>query len=150
VAAYRQLGYENRAIDDRDFGDDTVAAGAIGAGHEVTALYALRLRDDVHEGDRLAEVRLRWIDPERGGSDELGRDVILADLAPDLSQTDPTFQLDLLVATTAEVLRDSRWVRDIELRDLTELVHEEGLDLPRTDEAHAFLDLLDELARLEE
>ena len=42
VASYRLLGYENRAIDDDDFTDDTVEAGAIGAGHEVTALYALR------------------------------------------------------------------------------------------------------------
>ncbi len=40
VAAYRLVGYENRAIDDGSFTDDSVDAGAIGAGHAVTALYA--------------------------------------------------------------------------------------------------------------
>jgi Ca-activated chloride channel family protein len=43
VAAYRLLGYENRAIADDDFRDDVVDAGEIGAGHRVTALYELVL-----------------------------------------------------------------------------------------------------------
>src|SRR4029079_8340320 len=47
VAAYRLVGYENRAISDRDFTNDEVPAGAIGAGHSVTALYALRLAGGV-------------------------------------------------------------------------------------------------------
>jgi hypothetical protein len=41
VAAYRLLGYENRAIADDDFRDDSVDAGEVGAGHRVTALYEL-------------------------------------------------------------------------------------------------------------
>ena len=41
VLAYRLLGYENRAIPDHLFHDDTVDAGEIGAGHTVTALYEL-------------------------------------------------------------------------------------------------------------
>ncbi|MEM9695693.1 MAG: VWA domain-containing protein [Myxococcota bacterium] len=39
VAGYRLIGYENRALRDRDFDDDTKDAGEIGAGHTVTALY---------------------------------------------------------------------------------------------------------------
>ena len=38
VYAYRLLGYENRAIADELFRDDTVDAGEVGAGHRVTAL----------------------------------------------------------------------------------------------------------------
>jgi Ca-activated chloride channel family protein len=41
VAAYRLLGYEDRLIDSRDFRNDAVDAGEIGAGHRVTALYEL-------------------------------------------------------------------------------------------------------------
>lgn len=41
VAGYRLIGYENRALADRDFADDTKDAGEIGAGHTVTALYEL-------------------------------------------------------------------------------------------------------------
>ncbi len=43
VVAYRLLGYENRAIADSDFREDTVDAGEIGANHRVTALYELVL-----------------------------------------------------------------------------------------------------------
>jgi Ca-activated chloride channel family protein len=43
VAAYRLLGYENRAIADDDFRDDVVDAGEVGSEHQVTALYELVL-----------------------------------------------------------------------------------------------------------
>ncbi|PIE57541.1 MAG: hypothetical protein CSA33_08025 [Desulfobulbus propionicus] len=41
VGAYRLLGYENRALADEDFRDDSKDAGEIGVGHRVTALYEL-------------------------------------------------------------------------------------------------------------
>ena len=41
VAAYRLIGYENRALRNEDFNDDTKDAGEIGAGHTVTALYEI-------------------------------------------------------------------------------------------------------------
>lgn len=41
VSAYRLLGYEKRALEAKDFDDDTKDAGEMGAGHTVTALYEL-------------------------------------------------------------------------------------------------------------
>lgn len=41
VGAYRLIGYENRALADSDFSNDTKDAGEIGVGHTVTALYEL-------------------------------------------------------------------------------------------------------------
>ena len=41
VAAYRLIGYENRAMANADFENDAKDAGDIGAGHHVTALYEL-------------------------------------------------------------------------------------------------------------
>ena len=41
VAAYRLLGYENRALAKQDFNNDRKDAGEIGAGHTVTALYEI-------------------------------------------------------------------------------------------------------------
>jgi len=41
VAAYRLLGYEDRAIADTSFRNDAVDGGEVGAGHRVTALYEL-------------------------------------------------------------------------------------------------------------
>jgi Ca-activated chloride channel family protein len=39
VAAYRLIGYENRALADEEFNDDARDAGELGVGHRVTALY---------------------------------------------------------------------------------------------------------------
>jgi Ca-activated chloride channel family protein len=39
VKQYRLIGYENRALAEEDFNNDSVDAGDIGAGHQVTALY---------------------------------------------------------------------------------------------------------------
>lgn len=41
VRSYRLIGYENRALQDRDFNDDTKDAGDIGTGHQVTVLYEI-------------------------------------------------------------------------------------------------------------
>jgi Ca-activated chloride channel homolog len=41
VAAYRLVGYENRALRNEDFVDDRKDAGELGAGHTVTALYEI-------------------------------------------------------------------------------------------------------------
>jgi Ca-activated chloride channel family protein len=41
VASYRLIGYANRILAHRDFDDDAVDAGEIGAGHSVTALYEI-------------------------------------------------------------------------------------------------------------
>lgn len=41
VSSYRLVGYENRALADKDFNDDTKDAGEIGAGHSVTVLYEI-------------------------------------------------------------------------------------------------------------
>ena len=41
VSEYRLIGYENRALREQDFDNDSVDAGDIGAGHQVTALYEI-------------------------------------------------------------------------------------------------------------
>ena len=41
VESYRLIGYETRALRDRDFTDDRVDAGDVGSGHQVTALYEI-------------------------------------------------------------------------------------------------------------
>ena len=48
VVSYRLLGYENRALAKEDFNDDTKDAGEIGAGHSVTALYEIVLKQPIN------------------------------------------------------------------------------------------------------
>lgn len=41
VSSYRLLGYENRMLEHKDFANDKVDAGELGAGHTVTAVYEI-------------------------------------------------------------------------------------------------------------
>jgi Ca-activated chloride channel family protein len=148
VLAYRLVGYENRAISDRDFTNGNVAAGAIGAGHSVTALYALRLARGTGPDTHLATVRLRWTDPDRGGASELSREVKTGDLAGTFARANPYFRFDAIVAATAEILRGNELGGRVDLRTVGEVANRESELLPATDEVHAFLDLLDGLGRL--
>lgn len=146
VSAYRLIGYENRAIPDREFRDDEVDAGAIGSGHAVTALYALRLSGEARSSDRVATVSLRWTDPDRNRPDETSRSVVVGDLSGSFRATDPHFRLDAIVAATAEALHGGA-VADIDLRDVADVAREEAEDLPPTAQVHDFLELLDRLDR---
>ncbi len=57
VSGYRLIGYENRALADKDFHDDTKDAGEIGAGHTVTALYEIVLNEN---GTSIPEAELKY------------------------------------------------------------------------------------------
>ena len=62
VASYRQLGYEDRALQNKDFTDDTKDAGELGAGHSVTALYEIAPVANAPHGE-LASIKLRYKEP---------------------------------------------------------------------------------------
>jgi len=147
VASYRLVGYENRAIADEDFRDPRVDAGAIGAGHSVTALYELSLTDRFSPDDVLGTVRLRWTEPGASHESSLAREFSAADLAGRFREADPTFRLDAVVAATAAVLRDEDGARVSDLRDVVDVVREDG-GLPATDQVHDFIDLLERMADL--
>jgi Ca-activated chloride channel family protein len=149
VEAYRLVGFENRTINDEDFRDDRVNAGAIGAGHEVTALYALRLSGEGGEDGRIGTVSLRWTDPGADRADELGRDIRLSDLARTFRAADSTFKLDAIVAATAERFRGSRWGETYDLGQVAEIADQVSEDLPQNQEVHDFLELLGSAADLE-
>ena len=113
VERYRLIGFENRAVDDDQFRDDTVDAGAIGAGHQVTALYELLLADGA--AGPLGTVHLRWTDPASGEPHELRQPFDAEALAATYAETDPHFQLAATVAAFAEVLRESYWAQGYSL-----------------------------------
>jgi Ca-activated chloride channel family protein len=108
VARYRLIGYENRAVADENFRNDSVDAGEIGAGHTVTALYAVQLRPAA--AGRLATVQLRWQDPDSGVVHEINGNFNTFDLAPSFEAASARYQLAVTVAQYAELLRHSPWV----------------------------------------
>lgn len=125
VERYRLLGYENRAVADRDFRNDRVDAGEIGAGHQVTALYEV-VRTGSGDGP-LATVRVRW----KPAGAELARNQF-AELpareaawtvdgsraAGSFAAASPGFRRSVLVGQLAEVLRRSIHARDDSLETL--------------------------------
>jgi Ca-activated chloride channel family protein len=145
VHAYRLLGYENRAVADDDFRNDSVDGGEVGAGHRVTALYELALTQAdlptgegipaVSEGEKssltpeigageLVRVKVRYEAP--GSGDNGAAEEVVSSLAPgaliaDVSKADADTRWAVGVATFAEVLRNSPYVpaeRVSELRSL--------------------------------
>ncbi len=103
VARYRLIGYENRDVADKDFRNDKVAAGQVGPGHEVTALYELELQPNVHGS--LGLVRIRHKAPDGTDSRE-SQFPMAAAPAPTFAQASPDLQFAFAVAAFADVLRD--------------------------------------------
>ncbi|GAB4521209.1 MAG: hypothetical protein Fur0018_01460 [Anaerolineales bacterium] len=110
VAYYRLMGYENRDIADQDFRNDSVDAGEIGAGHSVTALYSVVLHPNA-EG-RIATVQLRWQDPDTYQVTEINGNFNTWDLDASFEQAAPRYQLAVLAAQYAAMLRHEPWALD--------------------------------------
>ena len=116
VHSYRLIGYENRDVADRDFRNDSVDAGEVGAGHSVTALYELRLHERI-DGP-IAKVHVRYEDPDSHRIFEVDRNFNVNDLHGHFESASPRFQLAATVAQYAEVLRESYWAQHTTIDDV--------------------------------
>jgi Ca-activated chloride channel family protein len=116
VGYYRLIGYENRAVADGDFRNNAVDAGEIGAGHTVTALYAVIFKPGA-EG-RIATMNLRWEDPTTHQVQEINGDFNTSNMARSFDDASPRYQLDVVVAQFAELLRHSPYAQETNLNDL--------------------------------
>jgi Ca-activated chloride channel family protein len=105
VARYRLIGYENRAIADQDFRNNSVAAGQINAGHSATALYAVQLKPNAQ--GRIATVQLRWQDANNHQIKEINGNFSTFDLAARFEDASARYQMTASVAQFAEILRQS-------------------------------------------
>jgi Ca-activated chloride channel family protein len=146
VARYRLVGFENRAIADEDFRDDTVEAGAVGAGHSVTALYEIKLHPEA--GGRIATVYLRWQDPESGEVTEISHDMSSDDLAASFTAASPNFQWAVVVAEYAEVLRGSYWAQDNTLAGVLEEAERAAELLPGDPDVAELVELVRQAAAI--
>ena len=113
VMRYRLVGFENRAIADDQFRDNTVDAGEIGAGHSVTALYEVKLYPEAY--GTIATIFMRWQDPDTRQVVELSRDFSTGELAYEFDSADPYFQRSVIVAEYAEILKKSYWAEESSL-----------------------------------
>lgn len=107
VSYYRLIGYENRDVADEDFRNDSVDAGEIGAGHSVTAIYAVHFNKGTH--GRIATIQLRWQDPESYEVSEIYGDFATRDLSRTFEKTASQYQRAVIAMQFAELLRESPW-----------------------------------------
>jgi Ca-activated chloride channel family protein len=146
VLAYRLLGYEDRAIADDQFRNDSVDGGEVGAGHRVTALYEIvpaggavpapdgapGLEDgaaydgpvEVEDGD-LALVKVRYKQPGAVGSDpatEVSTSLAVADAGGSYRDLDADFRWAVGVATFAEILKQSPYASTSELPAIADII----------------------------
>jgi Ca-activated chloride channel family protein len=152
VLRYRLLGFENRDVADRDFRNDKVDAGEIGAGHEVTALYELKLADSEDAGT-IATVRVRHARPDgdgEGGPDvrEIQRAFDARDLSRSLDRASPRFRLDAAVAEFAEILRRSFWAKESRISDVLPLARSVAEQIPGDPDVQEFARIVEKAADL--
>lgn len=130
VERYRLIGYENRDVPDEKFRDDTVDAGEVGAGHGVTALYELRLREDAPARATAAVLRLRYRSADSGEVVELERPVTVREVRREWESAPASLRLASVVAELAEILRGSYWAKDGDLDDLFRKAQRVAADRP--------------------
>lgn len=145
VSDFRLLGYENRQLAHDQMRDDTVDGGEVGAGHNVTALYEVRLHEQVRRevarpwGDApLATVDVRWIDPEHGEARERGATITAAGLAPSWEQAPPRLRQGITIAAFAECLRHAPWSRHVSLSGVADHAWSLTRTLPHDEQVGEF------------
>ncbi|MBN2191537.1 MAG: von Willebrand factor type A domain-containing protein [Polyangiaceae bacterium] len=152
VYAYRLLGYENRAIADDEFRDDTVDAGEIGAGHSVTALYELVLTGhEIPSADGAPEpidgavytdavevapedlvmVKIRYKDVDATETDpayEVAEALAPKAVGTSEAELDVSFQWATAVASFAEILKGSPYADPERLSTVARVVARPAFD----------------------
>jgi Ca-activated chloride channel family protein len=144
VESYRLIGYENRALADEDFRNDTVDGGELGAGHRVTAVYEIIPRPSSFDSDsnlkyqtqdtdinleyrnEISEVRLRYKEPAGEDSKEIKQVVSFQNTPVDGRNLSEDFYFAAAVAEFGMILRDSQYKGDASADSVLELA-EKGL-----------------------
>jgi Ca-activated chloride channel family protein len=131
VGAYRLIGYENRLLRAGDFNNDRKAAGAIGAGHTVTALYEvvptgqpinlpgvdpLKYQQPARpappaNGDEWLTVKLRYKDPDADSEVDASKLIAqpLAGKVCPLAEAPTDFRFAAAVAEFGLLLRNTEY-----------------------------------------
>lgn len=144
VRSYRLLGFENRALEDEEFRDDTRDAGEVGLGQSSTALYEVALAGGgwgLRPTDPVATATLRYQRPRSGTVSEVTAGLKVADIAPAFKSADPHFRLAAVAAELAETLGASPFANSGML-DLAKAAISVAESLPEDPDTEELLDLI--------
>ena len=141
VSAWRQVGYENRALADEDFENDKKDAGEVGAGASVTVLYevipaateaetdqSLKYQTEVlteqAQGDEWLTLSIRYKEP--GGEASILQSVAIGENEVTDSPSED-FLFSSAVAEFGMLLGDSEYRGDIDYADVLNLLKQTSL-----------------------
>ena len=149
VISYRLLGFENRAIADEDFRDDTRDAGEVGLGQSSTALYEVTLnRDWDRSRGPIATATLRYRRSASERITETWASLHPGDVERSFADAGAHFRLAVVAAEFAEVLRASPFVDDRSMEELSYQADRVADDLRRDDDAYELARLIDTARRI--
>jgi len=151
VRRYRLIGYENRAIADRDFRNDAVDAGEVGSGQSATALYEIELWPT--RGNRagisnpgnepsLGTVYVRYRDAQSNAIEETTTLLPVGLVRERTVAEDPRFYLAACAAEFAELLRESEHAADGSYDRLLQIAREVSQALPLDRDAGELVELI--------
>jgi Ca-activated chloride channel family protein len=131
VERWRLVGYENRDVADRDFRNDRIDAGEVGAGQSATAVYEVRLSEEARAGDPLATLRLRWKSVDGGRVVEADQELTVGDVGRSFDRASRDLRVAAIAADFAERLKGTRYSRDGSWSDLLAEARHLRRELPR-------------------
>ena len=149
VRRYRRIGYDNRVLQDWEFTDDTVDAGEVGAGQNVTAFLEIELQPGVAtlaDSHEMVEVRVRYKYPHTESSIETRRTLTVGDRSGSFLLASRQFRFATAVSEFAEILRHSSYSEGAQFEEVYR-VAAGALD-PHDEHQREFLELVLDADRL--
>lgn len=143
VEEYRLIGYENRMLNKEDFDNDEKDAGELGAGHRVTAIYEVKLKDnkdfspqgmkdgeelkyqttkvkdDAYYSEEIMSLKMRYKQPD-GDKSQLIETAVIDKQVP-LEESSDNFRFAAAVAEFGMLLRDSEYKGDASYEEVIRL-----------------------------
>jgi hypothetical protein len=144
VVAHRLIGFDTRlaAVDGRRDGQTILA------GHQVTALYEVRLSKRRTPG-RILNVRVDYARPDEGPAQALTAGLATTDLHPLFPTAPARLRLDAALAEFGEILRRSPWSANHRIADIVPMVRQLAEELRTDPDVVELASLVERTAALE-
>ena len=141
------IGYENRAVADKDFRNDAIDAGEVGSGQSATALYEVELlpgaEDAPHPSHNdLGTVYVRYQNVDTGNVEEIAQRLKGDLVRPHDVSAHPRLYLAACVAEFAEILRGSEHAEGASLDTVRNMLEQVAAVLPLDARVQELLELV--------
>ena len=111
VEQYRLIGYENRAVADEDFRDDSLDFGEPAFNRDITALYEVKLNPDAAGSDLVATATVRWRNQDEEQHTETSASITAGEMTQPTESASAHLLRTMAIAELAEIMRASFWAQ---------------------------------------